>query len=228
MILEQIKPQLKRKASQMIVGGRKPSADAAASWFGRVRLARVDESWPIQGGKPMIPLCQLNLTEAPYVPPTLQDIVLLTVFIATPQLPIDTANGEGWELRAYSSLENLTEIVAPKYDSAIQPFPISWQLIEEDYASWEDVAIPLPEEIEEDYNDLFKVADCSKIGGWPNLIQGELEWAPFNRHPANPTYTFQIQSEAKAHWMWGDTGIGYFGRGTGQAKDVWTLTWQCY
>lgn len=43
----------------------------------------------------MIPLCQLNLAEAPYVPLVLKDIALLTIFVATPQLSIDTPNGEG-------------------------------------------------------------------------------------------------------------------------------------
>jgi hypothetical protein len=29
--------------------------------------------------------------------------------------------------------------------------------------------------------------------------------------------------------MWGDNGVGYFGRGTAPGKqDEWTLAWQCY
>jgi uncharacterized protein YwqG len=228
MELEQIRTQLKRKASQIIVGGFKPPAHPETSWFGRVRLAQANESWPIHDGKPMIPLCQLNLAEAPYVPPNLEDIAFLTIFISAHTLPLDTPNGDGWEVRAYSSVENLIEIVEPDHGSRIRSLPIRWELIEEDYPSWEDVVIALPEDIEENYYDLFEVKDCSKIGGWPSLIQSEICWAPFNQHPANPAYVLQINSEEKVHWMWGDNGVGYFGRGTGQAKDTWTLAWQCY
>jgi uncharacterized protein YwqG len=228
MDLEEIKAQLKRRASQIIVGGFRPPEQPEVSWFGRVHLAQAHESWPMHAGKPMIPLCQLNLTEAPYVPPNLKDIALLTIFISADTLPLDTPKGEGWELRAYASLENLTEIAEPDHGSRIRPFPIRWELIEEDYPSWEDVAIALPKAIEDNYYDLFEVKNCSKIGGWPSLIQSEIYWAPFNRHPANPQYAFQIASEEKAHWMWGDAGVGYFGRGTGQASNTWTLAWQCY
>jgi uncharacterized protein YwqG len=75
---------------------------------------------------------------------------------------------------------------------------------------------------------MFEHHPESKIGGWPYLIQSEVFWAPENRHPANPEYVFQIASERKAHWQWGDGGIGYFGRGTGDATEAWTLSWQCY
>ncbi|HEX8776147.1 MAG TPA: hypothetical protein VF735_21435, partial [Pyrinomonadaceae bacterium] len=64
--------------------------------------------------------------------------------------------------------------------------------------------------------------------GWPTLIQSEIYWAPWNKHPANPEYVFQINSEEKANWRWGDAGVGHFGRGTGVAKNQWALSWQCY
>lgn len=82
--------------------------------------------------------------------------------------------------------------------------------------------------IEDNYFDIVKIKDGSKIGGWPHLIQSEIYWAPFNQPPTNPEYAFQIDNEEKAGWMWGDAGVGYFGRGTGQAKDTWALAWQCY
>lgn len=52
--------------------------------------------------------------------------------------------------------------------------------------------------------------------------------ASWNRHPANREYIFQVDSEEKAGWIWGDAGTGYFGRGSGVAKDQWALAWQCY
>jgi uncharacterized protein YwqG len=228
MALEKIKAQLKRKASRMVLGGFRPPEEPEASWFGRILLAKPDEDWPVYEGKPMLPLCQLNLGEAPYIPLNLADISLITIFISAATLPLDTPNGIGWELRTYSPLEHLVKIAAPTDENEIRPFPIRWELIEEDYPTWEDVAIELPETIEENYYDLFETQACSKIGGWPSLIQSELYWAPFNQHPANPEYVFQINSEEKAQWMWGDQGTGYFGRGAGQTKDTWTLTWQCF
>ena len=46
---------------------------------------------------------------------------------------------------------------------------------------------------------------------------------------ANPKYVFQIDTTGKGNWMWGDNGIGYFGKGTVECtKDDWFLEWQCY
>ena len=228
MQLQQIVAQLRRKASRMVVGGFRPPEQPDASWFGRVRLARPEEPWPSHGARPMIPLCQLNLKEAPYVPAALSDIALLTVFISARSLPLDRPNGDGWELRAYSSLDGLVEIDAPRHGSHIRPLPIRWELIDADYPCWEDAVSVVPANVSEEYLDLFENAPDSKVGGWPTLLQSEIYWAPFNRHPANPTYAFQIDSEEKAGWMWGDAGVGYFGRGTGEAAATWTLAWQCY
>ncbi len=62
--------------------------------------------------------------------------------------------------------------------------------------------------------------------GWPG--GREIYWAPLNKHPANPEYVFQIGTEPLADFAWGDQGVGYFGRGTGAARDQWTFSWQCY
>jgi hypothetical protein len=175
----------------------------------------------------MLPLCQLNLTEAPFVPPGLGDLALITVLISGASLPRDEENGDGWQLRAYTSLEGLVEIDPPLHENPLRPFPIRWESIEADYPSHED-ANAILEDVPAGYYGLFERHPSSKLGGWPYLIQSEIYWAPHTRHPANPEYVFQIASEAKAHWQWGDGGIGYFGRGTGGATDVWTLSWQCY
>ena len=61
------------------------------------------------------------------------------------------------------------------------------------------------------------------------MIQSELYWAPWNRHEAKPEYVFQIDSTEKGNWMWGDNGIGYFGRGTAPGKEnEWVLVTQFY
>jgi uncharacterized protein YwqG len=176
----------------------------------------------------MLPLCQLNLSEMPFVPPNLNGVHLITVFISAVSLPVDAENGDGWQLRAYPSLDGLVHIETPQLDSAIRAFPIRWELVEADYPSYEDVAFEFPADVSSDYYDLFELCPSSKVGGWHSLIQSEIYWAPHTRHPANPECVFQIASEEKAHWQWGDAGIGYFGRGTGKNRDVWVLGWQCY
>ncbi|MBN1317777.1 MAG: DUF1963 domain-containing protein [Anaerolineales bacterium] len=228
MDVEKLRDRLRRQANQIIVGGFRPPENKDASWFGRVNLARPDEGWPQHQGKPMLPLCQLNLTEMPFKPEALADVCLITVFISAIELPLETENGDGWELRAYSSLEGLVELKAAEYKSPIRPLPIRWELIEADYPSYDDVAFDLPDEILDEYEDYFETDESSKVGGWPFLIQSEIYWAPHNRHPANPEYVFQIASEKRANWQWGDEGTGYFGRGAGRSRDVWTLNWQCY
>jgi uncharacterized protein YwqG len=181
----------------------------------------------------MVPLCQINLSELPYVPEKLRDIALITVFIDAEDLPIEAPNGRGWELRTYPSLEGLVETVGPDCEGAIKPFPVRWELIEEDYPCWEDLGAELREQMlaegtDEEYLDLFKNVGCSKVGGWPSLIQGEITWGPKNLVPGDMTYTFQINSESKATWIWGDEGTGYFGRGSWFGKAEWALEWQCY
>jgi hypothetical protein len=102
------------------------------------------------------------------------------------------------------------------------------RVVEEDFPCWEDVDVELPEHIMDNFVDLFPNTPGFKLGGWPTLIQSEIYWAPWKRHPAAPQYVFQIDSDEKARWSWGDRGIGYFGRGTIPGReDEWTLEWQC-
>ncbi len=227
--VEALKKQLVRRASRAVVGGFRPYADPLTSWFGKVNVAASGEDWPTSAGRPMIPLCQFNLAEVPYVPDSLHDVAFLVVFIDQDELPNGTPNGDGWLLRAYPSLEGLVALEPPSDKGFIKPFPIRWELIEEDYPAWDDAAsLRLPPEIDDNYHSLFETQQGTKIGGWPFTVQCEICWAPWNQHPANPGYVFQIDSESKAQWSWGDAGFGYIGRGTGNAKNVWTLEWQCY
>ena len=81
--------------------------------------------------------------------------------------------------------------------------------------------------MEDDLGDALENVPGLKLGGWPTLIQSEIFWAPWNRHPASPEYVFQIDSDEKAQWAWGDAGVGYFGRGTAPGRrDEWALSWQ--
>lgn len=223
------KEKIKKKAIRMQIGGFRPSEDKHASWFGKVNLCSKGEGWPESNGKPMHALCQLNLTKLPYRPKGLDDIQFLTVFIGPDNLPEDTPNGEGWCLRAYKSIDDLVELVPCKTDSHIKPLPMRYEIIEKDYPCWEDLPFECPKELEDDYYDLFENQSGLKLGGWPSLIQSEIFWAPWNKHPIKPEYVFQIDSTEKGNWSWGDGGVGYFGRGTLSGKeDEWAISWQCY
>ncbi len=227
--VEALKQQLCRRASRAIVGGFRPSADPFASWFGKVNVAASGEDWPTSAGRPMMPLCQFNMTEVPFVPESLSDVAFLAVFIDQEKLPSNNPNGDGWLLRAYPTLDGLVALALPADQGYLQPLPIRWELIEEDYPSWEyKDAMEMSPELEDQYSELLETQQGTKIGGWPFIVQSEIYWAPGNQHPASPEYVLQIDSESKARWSWGDAGFGYIGRGTGAARDVWTLEWQCY
>jgi uncharacterized protein DUF1963 len=238
--LESLKSKLARHACLIEVDARFAPADpVVASWFGRVDLALPGEPWPTFGGAPMAPVAQLNLREAPYVPPALADIALLTVFFGSDVFSRDSENGDGWVVRAYPALDDLRAIQAPdgaveqlddiRYGGKpIRPMPIRYRDLAVDYPDWADVSpdLTIPEAIEDAWEDHFFPHEGSKLGGWPSLIQAEIFWAPWNEHPANPEYVFQIDSVPDANFKLVAGAVCYFGRGTGAARDVWTFTSQ--
>ncbi|MDB5094634.1 MAG: hypothetical protein JWO85_2735 [Candidatus Eremiobacteraeota bacterium] len=149
----------------------------------------------------MAPIAQLILREAPFRPAVLDDIALLTVFAANLPLHGGEANGDGWLLRAYPSL------------------------LAADFPDWPDIPddVSVSAEIEDEWEEHFGAHQGLKLGGWPTLLQDQIFWAPFNEHPANPEYAFQIAAVPKAGFGLRGDGIWYFGRGTGDARDVWTF-----
>ena len=229
MNIEDAKERLVRRAIEFQIGGFRSEEDESASWFGRVNLAAPDEAWPLTDGKPMHALCQVNVKELPFRPTGLDDVEFITVFIGPDDLPDQSANGTNWCLRAYPDSKSLVSLSQVDSGSQIKALPMRPQIVEADYPMWEDVDIDLPEAIADDYYDHFANAGGLKIGGWPTLIQSEICWAPWNKHPALPRYVFQIDSTEKGNWMWGDCGVGYFGRGTAEGyEDDWACEWQCY
>lgn len=229
MNFEAAKIALRRRAIALEIGGFRPPDDPFASWFGRVSFAAHGEQWPTTNGEAMHALCQINLTEMPFRPPRLADIELLTIFIGPSDLPNDDSNGTNWCLRAYPALAELVPLPAQETGSHIKSFPMRPHVIEEDYPNWEDVNVELDEDVADKYYDNFENVSGLKLGGWPTLVQSEIYWAPWNKHPASPEYVFQIDTTEKGNWMWGDNGVGYFGRGTSPGhENEWACEWQCY
>lgn len=227
--IEEARSRLVRRAIQFEIGGFRPGENAAASWFGRVNLAAPDEEWPLTDGKPMHALCQINVEELPFRPVGLEDIGFVAVFVGPEFLPNRAANGTNWCLRAYPTIEALVPLSQIDSAGQIRALPMRGRIVQEDYPKWEDACATLPDEFGNDYYDHFENVGGLKIGGWPTLIQSEIFWAPGNKHPAAPRYVFQIDSTAKGNWMWGDGGVGYFGRGTTEGhENDWACEWQCY
>ncbi len=217
-----------RKASRMTVGGSRPPDNPATSWFGRVSLAEPAEMWPVCQGRLMWPLLQIVVRELPFCPASLSDIAVIRVFIDPRFYELNTDAGEGWAVRTSATLEGLDVITEPAHESKIRPFPGRWELVEADYPTHDDLPWDSPSALRDSYYELgFENVGGTKVGGWPSNVQSEIFWAPMNKHPHNPQYAFQIDTEPKAHWMWGDSGVGYFGRGTGVHQDEWAMSWQC-
>ena len=225
--IEEWKTRLCRPASRMLLGGFRPPEDLLVSWFGRVTLEEPNEAWPQSEGRLMWPLAQIVESELPSVPEKLNDIALIRVFIDPEFHECDTDIGKGWCLRASKSLNGLVEAEIPSHGSVVKPLPVRWEQALHDYPSHEDLPSNFPEELVDDWIDEYETLDGSKVGGWPYLVQSEIYWYPWNEHPASPVYVFQLDSSEKANWSWGDQGVGYFGRGTGEHRDTWAMTWQC-
>ncbi|CAG9296879.1 DUF1963 domain-containing protein [Celerinatantimonas diazotrophica] len=220
---------INRKAIVLDIGGFRPPEDPFFSWFGKVSFCRSGEEWPMQDGEPMHALAQINLTDFPFKPKGLEDIEFITIFIGPEELPIHASNGNNWQIRTYEKVSDLIPLNQIETGSWIKSLPMKSRLVEEDYPCWDDVPVECPEEIDDDYYDLFDNVSGFKFGGWPTLLQAEIFWAPWNKHDACPEYIFQIDTTEKGNWMWGDNGVGYFGKGTAEGKEnEWALSWQCY
>lgn len=229
MTKEEFENNISKPAIQFQVGGFKPQESLTASWIGEVTVGKKGESWPEYNGKPMIPICQLNLTELPTKPENLKDIDVITLFIDPNQVPDNQPNGQGWLMRTYADVKSLHKIEKPTIHSSIKPFQLKPIIVEKDFPCWEDCPVEIPEEFDDDNYDLFPNKEGLKIGGWPTLVQSEVFWAPLNQHPAEPEFVFQIDSIEKAHLSWGDNGVAYIGRGTKPGLEhEWVFSWQCY
>lgn len=165
MTEQELGNSIRRKAIQFQIGGFRPEDSTSASWFGKVLLGKPDEKWPESNGSPMIPICQINLTEISELPEQLSDLQLITLFIDSEELPDDSPNGEGWLIRTYDNLSELVHLENPEYSSPIKPYQMKTLEPQDDYPFLEDLPVDLPEEFEEDYHTLFPNVEGVKLGG---------------------------------------------------------------
>jgi hypothetical protein len=173
----------------------------------------------------MLPLLQVRCDELPYRPPLLNEISLFNVFIGPREIPIDlpAPNGQGWEIRTFPSLDGLVPI-RHGAETFLRPFPIRWSLSGTEGLQWEDAWHVYDLSVFNQLSDCIELFGSrynrhyfTKVGGWPSYIQ------------ASPgldsnLFVFQIGSEEKPRWMWGDNGTGLFYLVDGK----WLLYWDCY
>ena len=217
-----------RKISMIHVGGFRPTGNPFASHFGLTPLGLPNEKWSAQSlssglgdqePKNLFFICQLNLSEAPYVPEILSDIKLLTIFVNQDSKASDT---NFYHIRAYKSLENLIPMNVPEGATFDKGFEVSYELAKDNPYS-DDPDLIIDKQIDraspeyEEMIDKFDNRVCSKIGGYASTIQGPV--FDYYNHPANPKFCLQIDSESKVGLMWGDSGTFYLARGTAEGYE---------
>ncbi len=226
---------LRRQASIGQVAG--PTISRSGSLIGGVGVLGIGEAWPSYAGHPMAPVCQISIHELPACPAELADVDFICLYMALDPrgnyaLPDSTPNGEGWELRAYAHSQPLAELSDQVAVSPVRQSALSFTTLREDFPDWDDASTLLDRAgIDRDHAwyraEVGHAAEGIKVGGWPSLIQSEIFWAPWNRHPASPSFVMQIDSIPDIGLFWGDQGMLYLGRGDSAHRDQWALEWQC-
>jgi uncharacterized protein YwqG len=183
---------------------------------------------------PLFFVCQINLTEAPFVPELLRDIALMTIFVDMKSRQLGRENGDGWLLRAYNQLESLRPLTTPTGATVPRGFEARFDLAY-DQPVYDDPEMSFPEGFTRNNRERLENVHRTKIGGYASNIQSDQwwHWLPdehaLESHPARPRYCFQIDSESKVGLCWGDSGCLYFARGTTPGYESrWFLDWQCY
>jgi hypothetical protein len=209
-----------RRASVATAGGFRPPEDPLTSWFCRA-VGSPEEGLPLWNGAPMFPLLQVRIAELPFVPKQLEGIELLALFLNLQRHPFDRPHGDGWLIREYRSLERLAPL--PHVSHPFRPFPIRWHEVTDDAPDWEDAwectdmrAINDDEAASDAFFSDFARHKDTKFGGYPTAIQHGVGLENF---------VFQVASEEKVGWMWGDNGYGYFFR---SPEGQWSWSCQFY
>lgn len=199
-----------KSASIAQIGGFKPPENKLTSWFNGDGFALPDEKRPQYKGKDMICILQIRIDELQVVPEDIENAAFICVFTNQEVVPFDLPHGEGWLVREYSSLDNLVPLAPAEKLLNTKDFPIQWHEVKNDAPGWETAwevvnmdPINDTEAADEKFFTEYERFPCTKVGGYPAEIQHIHETDGF---------CFQIGSEEKPNWMWGDNGIAYFNK----------------
>ena len=216
-----------RLASVGQVGGFRPPSTPRTSWMGQVLLGAPGETWPTSEGRPMWGVCQIRVDELPAAAPAgLDGVELVTIFVDLLELPFDTPNGTGWEIRAYPSIDALVPLLEPEReddDLGVRPFPVLWRA-RVDMPSHDDA----PDDAYREYFTSLEewpeaAAYGLKVGGWPATVQNEVTWTLAGEEDVE--FVIQVDTDEKSRVMIGDAGLAYFGR---TPSGRWLMEWQSH
>jgi hypothetical protein len=187
-----------------------------------------DFPWPEHEGRPMGFLAQINLADCPAPFAGLRQ-GLLHVFSACgridpeegfPELPEEVAGPEFHHLSLFTGdVSTLAPRSAPDGIEAYSPALLEAKVIRT-YPSGDDPAVtalltdPEARFTYQDYSFLMAhlvramtgVRERTLLGGYPDLIQGELGPVPLRE----PALLLQVASDSNADMLWGDAGSLYF------------------
>jgi uncharacterized protein YwqG len=207
--------KLARQATEFITGGFKPTNSMQESWIGRVYIYAENEEIPRdQKGELMFPLVQFCLKDLPFVPNSIKDIEIITLFVAKEFPYGEVLEKENWVLREYRSNDKVIFKDLYHIQSSIRGFPLMPKLAKKDFPAWDsnDISEDLCKEIlklEEQniissYSGEIEQNYLTKIGGYPSYCQ------PGPDIEDNWEFIFQIASDEKANINIIDAGNLYF------------------
>lgn len=228
--------QITKPASALEVGGFRPTGNPNTSCFGEVRVARNSNDWPHRRGKPLWPVCQLNILEAPFVPNGLKDLAMLQFFIADDYISSDNVVADSDDdesvssffVRAYPCLDDLVPVSAPSHGSAFLPFEARWMdKHQTDYPTHDTMPIDFDSLGVGDYYEQQGIDGVhkTKLAGWPSCIQSE-PWWDYREEGDGFEYVLQIDSEEKSKCWWGDGGAVFVARHK-KKRNLWAFDLQC-
>ena len=211
----------------------KPS-NPLSSHFGFLPVSHDQESWPELDGKPLVFVCQLNLSAAPEVISTLQHVKLITFFITPDHSKVGPANGQGWCLRTYDTFEGLSLLSVPESLGELQGISGGW--IQDADFPWHndpDIIGTSDAETVEFPQHCF----CTKIWGWPTGLKDVVWWQKEDVEDpqrkqiielAKPSFDMQIVVQGIRGVHLGHyCDVLLLARGTTEGyKDKWYLDWQ--
>ena len=215
MTIGEIKNSLKRKAVVYDTGGKRPSNELLESWIGNVKWKSPKEILPVDmNGKDMLPIATIFLKGLPFCPDELQEIELITIFISEKfwNNLVNDDLSQWFSVRTYKTLDGL---VPCEYEPIMKPFPLTPQLVENDYPMWDGGGIPphifdniikMEENDGIDYHeDIFEDNSAKhKVGGYPAFCQPGIWFG--EDYP----FVMQISSDVKAGFNIVHDGSFYF------------------
>ncbi len=230
MNIQEIKNKIAKPTTKFDTGGFRPKNTIEESWIGKVFLFKEDEEIPRdENGNLMLPLAQFYLPDLPFVPETISDKKVITVFMSQnfPECFEPIPMGKNWLIREYESIEELSVKEISNPNSFLKPFPLKSEFVKEDYPLWDggglsDEMFGIICDLEEKegieyYDDIGVNHEYQhKFGGYPSFCQAGVDFGE------NFEFIFQISSDGKANLNVIDSGSLMF------SKNIKTNEWNLY